>query len=101
MIENWDELIKQQERSGMKPTEFCRARGIDPSKFGYQRWRRKGAEKKERFVRVDTGAVTFVEIVGNRPLSAAITSLDRTLGSVEQRAPSSESGSGQRHQQLW
>ena len=47
----------------MKPTEFCRARGIDPSKFGYQRWRRKGAEKKERFVRVDTGAVTFVEIV--------------------------------------
>lgn len=63
MIENWDELIKQQELSGMKPTEFCRARGIDPSKFGYQRWRRKGAEKKERFVRVDTGAVTFVEIV--------------------------------------
>jgi hypothetical protein len=76
MIENWDELIKQQERSGMKPTEFCRARGIDPSKFGYQRWRRKGAEKKERFVRVDTGAVTFVEIVGRdgvtvrAPLSA-------------------------------
>ena len=63
MIENWDELIKQQERSGMKPTEFCRARGIDPSKFGNQRWRRKGDEKKERFVRVDTGAVTFVEIV--------------------------------------
>ena len=63
MKENWDELIKQQERSGMKPTEFCRARGIDPGKFGYQRWRRKGAEKKERFVRGDTGAVTFVEIV--------------------------------------
>lgn len=63
MRESWDELIKQQERSGMKPTEFCRARGIDPSKFGYQRWRKKGAEKKERFVRVDTGAVTFVEIV--------------------------------------
>lgn len=63
MRENWDELIQQQERSGMKPTEFCRARGIDPSKFGYQRWRRKGAQKKERFVRVDSGAVTFVEIV--------------------------------------
>ena len=63
MIENWDELIKQQERSGMKPKEFCRARGIDPSRFGYQRWRKKGARKKERFVRVDTGAVTFVEIV--------------------------------------
>ncbi len=60
MRENWDELIQQQERSGMKPTEFCRARGIDPSKFGYQRWRRK---KTERFVRVDSGAVTFVEIV--------------------------------------
>ena len=63
MKEKWDELIKQQERSGMKPTEFCRARGIDPSKFGYQRWRRKGAQRKERFVRVDTGAVIFVEIV--------------------------------------
>ena len=63
MIENWDELIKQQERSGMKPTEFCRARGIDPSRFGYQRWRKKGAQKKERFVRIDSGAVTFVEIV--------------------------------------
>jgi hypothetical protein len=63
MKENWDELIKQQERSGMKPTEFCRARGIDPSKFGYQRWRRKGAQKKERFVRVDSGAITQVEIV--------------------------------------
>lgn len=63
MKENWDELLRQQERSGMKPTEFCRARGIDPSKFGYQRWRRKGAQKKERFVRVDSGAVTFVEIV--------------------------------------
>ena len=63
MMENWDELIEQQKRSGMKPTEFCRARGIDPSKFGYQRWRKKGARKKERFVRVDSGAVTFVEIV--------------------------------------
>ena len=63
MKENWDELIKQQERSRMKPTEFCRAHGIDPSKFGYQRWRRKGAHKTERFVRVDSGAVTFVEIV--------------------------------------
>jgi len=63
MRENWDELIKQQERSGMKPTEFCRAHGIDPSKFGYQRWRRKGAQKKERFVRVDSGAITQVEIV--------------------------------------
>lgn len=63
MKENWDELIKQQERSGMKPTEFCRARGVDPNKFGYQRWRRKGAQKKESFVRVDGGAVTFVEIV--------------------------------------
>ena len=63
MRENWDELIKQQERSGMKPTEFCRAHGIDPSKFGYQRWRRKGAQRKERFVRVDSGAVAFVEIV--------------------------------------
>jgi len=63
MKESWDELIQQQERSGMKPTEFCRARGIDPSKFGYQRWRRKGAQKKERFVRVDSGAVPFVEIV--------------------------------------
>ena len=63
MKENWDELIKQQERSGMKPTEFCRARGIDPSKFGYQRWRRKGAQKQEQFVRVDSGATTQVEIV--------------------------------------
>ena len=63
MKENWDELIKQQERSGMKPTEFCRAHGIDPGKFGYQRWRRKGAQKKERFVRVDSGAITQVEIV--------------------------------------
>ena len=62
MKENWDELIKRQERSGMKPTEFCRAHGIDPSRFGYQRWRRKGAQKKERFVRVDSGAVTYVEI---------------------------------------
>lgn len=62
MKENWDELIKQQERSGMKPTEFCRAHGIDPSRFGYQRWRRKGAQKKEQFVRVDSGAVTYVEI---------------------------------------
>jgi hypothetical protein len=44
MIENWDELIKQQERSGMKPTEFCRAHGIDPGKFGYQRWRKKEAK---------------------------------------------------------
>ena len=61
MKENWDELIKQQERSGMKPTEFCRARGIDPSKFGYQRWRRKGAQKQEQFVRVDGGAATQVE----------------------------------------
>ena len=58
---DWDELIKQQECSGMKPREFCRARGIDPSKFGYQRWCRKGVQKKERFVRVDSGAVTFVE----------------------------------------
>ena len=63
MRESWDEVIKQQERSGMKPTEFCRARGVDPSKFGYQRWRRKGAQKKERFVRVDSGAVSQVEIV--------------------------------------
>ena len=63
MKENWDELIKQQERSGMKPTEFCRARGVDPNKFGYQRWRRKGAQKKESFVRVDSGAATQVEIV--------------------------------------
>ena len=63
MKENWDELIKQQERSGMKPTVFCRARGIDPSKFGYQRWRRKGAQEKDSFVRVDSGVVTYVEIV--------------------------------------
>jgi hypothetical protein len=55
MKENWDELVREQERSGMKPTEFCRSRGIDPNKFGYQRWRRKGAQKKERFVRVDSG----------------------------------------------
>jgi hypothetical protein len=47
----------------MKPAVFCRARGIDPSKFGYQRWRRKGAQKKDSFVRVDSGAVTYVEIV--------------------------------------
>ena len=63
MKENWDELIKQQERSGMKPTAFCRVRGIDPSKFGYQRWRRKGARTKDSFVRVDSGVVTLVEIV--------------------------------------
>ena len=63
MRENWDELIRQQERSGMKPTEFCRARGIDPSKFGYQRWRRRGAQKRDSFVRVDSDAVTQVEIV--------------------------------------
>jgi len=63
MEENWDELVAQQERSGMRPTEFCRARGIDPSKFGYQRWRRRGAQKKERFVRVDSGAIIHVEIV--------------------------------------
>ena len=87
MIENWDELIKQQERSGMKPTEFCRARGIDPSRFGYQRWRKKGAQKKERFVRIDSGAVTFVEIVASdgvtvrAPLSAikeVLEALDAT-----------------------
>jgi len=63
MREDWDELIKQQERSGMKPGAFCRAHGIDSQKFGYQRWRRKGAQRKEQFVRVDSGAVTFVEIV--------------------------------------
>jgi hypothetical protein len=63
MSENWDELIKQQERSGLKPAAFCRAHGIDSQKFGYQRWRRKGAQKKEHFVRVDSGAVTHVEIV--------------------------------------
>ena len=37
MREDWDELIKQQERSGMKPGAFCRAHGIDSQKFGYQR----------------------------------------------------------------
>lgn len=63
MREDWDELIKQQERSGMKPGAFCRAHGIDSQKFGYQRWRRKGAQRKEQFVRVDTGAVIHVEIM--------------------------------------
>ena len=63
MRDNWDELINQQEGSGMKPTEFCRARGIDPSKFGYQKWRSKGAQKRDSFVRVDSGAVVQVEIV--------------------------------------
>lgn len=63
MREDWDELIKQQERSGLKPAAFCRAHGIDSQKFGYQRWRRKGTQKKEHFVRVDSGAVTYVEIV--------------------------------------
>ena len=63
MREDWDELIKQQERSGMKPGAFCRAQGIDSQKFGYQRWRRKGAQGKEHFVRVDSGAVIHVEIM--------------------------------------
>jgi hypothetical protein len=63
MKENWDELVREQERCGLKPTWFCRARGIDPSKFGYQRWARKGAQRKQQFVRVDRGDVTFVEIV--------------------------------------
>jgi hypothetical protein len=63
MREDWDELIKQQERSGMKPGAFCRAHGIDSQKFGYQRRRRRGTQKRERFVRVDSGAVTFVEVV--------------------------------------
>jgi hypothetical protein len=63
MREDWDELIRQQERSGMKPGALCRAHGIDSQKFGYQRWHRRGAQKKESFVRVDSGAVTFVEIV--------------------------------------
>lgn len=62
MKENWDELIKQQERGGMKPKDFCRARGIDPSRFGYERCRRKGAPKKERFVRLDGGAITYAEV---------------------------------------
>mgnify|MGYP006290791577 CR=1 FL=1 len=69
MRESWDEVIKQQERSGMKPTEFCRARGVDPSKFGYQRWRRKRSQKNQGFVRVDSGAMTFVEIVVRNDLS--------------------------------
>jgi hypothetical protein len=30
MTETWDEVVRQQERSGMKPTEFCRELGIDP-----------------------------------------------------------------------
>jgi hypothetical protein len=59
MKEDWDDLIKQQDRRGMKPAAFCRARGIDPSKFGYQRQRRKGPQKKGSFVRVDRGAVTL------------------------------------------
>ena len=63
MREDWDELVKQQERSGMKPGAFCRAHGIDSQKFGYQRWRRRGAQEEESFVRVDGGAVPFVEIV--------------------------------------
>jgi hypothetical protein len=63
MKDNWGELVTQQERSAMMPTEFCRARSIDPSNFGYQRWRRRGAQTKERFVRVDGGAIIHVEIV--------------------------------------
>ena len=76
MREDWDELVKQQERSGMKPGAFCRAHGIDSQKFGYQRWRRKGAQKKDGFVRVDSGTVTYVEIMAKdgvtirTPLSA-------------------------------
>ena len=69
MKENWDELIRQQERSGMKPGAFCRAHGIDSQKFGYQRWRRKAVQKKDGFVRVDSAAVTYVEIV----LSGGVT----------------------------
>lgn len=71
MKENWDELIKQQERSGMKPTEFCRARGIDPSKFGYQRWRRKGGVRPlaDRFLfpmRIPTLPITDSEMNRSR-----------------------------------
>ncbi len=63
MSENWDKLIKHEEWSGLKPVAFCRAHGIDSQKFGYQRWRRKGAQKREYSVRVGSGAVPQVEIV--------------------------------------
>ena len=56
MKENWDELVRQKESSGMKPADYCRARGIDPTKLGDQRWRRKGAQKKEYLVGVGSGA---------------------------------------------
>jgi hypothetical protein len=79
MKENWNELVAQQERSGMKPTEFCRARGIDPSKFGYQRWRRRGAQKKERFVRVDKDGFESSSTTGE-PLSSGSAS-NRSISS--------------------
>ncbi len=63
MKENWDELSEQQERSGLKPGAFCREHRIDSQKFGYPGWRRKGTQRTEKFVRVDSGAVTHVEIV--------------------------------------
>jgi len=57
--EVWQELIRQQEQSGMSPSAFCEQQGLSTKTFYRRRkvLRPARAEKPQRFIKVKSGSL--------------------------------------------
>lgn len=65
----WEELIAEQEKSGLSQIEFCRRRNLVPSKFGYYRSVIKSQDK------VNTNPQLFSTVQIKKPTENALSEI--------------------------